>query len=86
MPMPGQACCKKSRSAISAITPFIIKTGISLATFEYVGEDLNADMARMAADPVTQEWWKETDPCQEPVENHQEGEWWSDMEELFHHD
>ena len=62
------------------------KYGYLFSYFEYAGEDFNADMARMAADPVTQAWWKETDPCQERVENHQAGEWWSDMEELFHHD
>jgi L-rhamnose mutarotase len=32
------------------------------AYFEYVGEDYEADMAKMAADPKTQEWWKLTDP------------------------
>ena len=30
--------------------------------FEYVGDDFKADMARMAADPKTQEWWKESVP------------------------
>ena len=52
--------------------------------FEYVGEDYDADMAKMAADPVTQEWWKECMPCQNPVPNRKEGEWWADMEEVFH--
>ncbi len=36
------------------------------AYYEYVGEDHDADMARIAADPVTREWWMLTDPCQEP--------------------
>ncbi len=40
----------------------------------------------MAADPVTQEWWKLTAPCQQGLETRGEGEWWSTMEELFHHD
>jgi L-rhamnose mutarotase len=43
-------------------------------------------MARMAADPVTQQWWKLTDPCQEPLESRAEGEWWAQMEEVFHAD
>ncbi len=51
--------------------------------FEYTGTDFAADMARMAADPVTQKWWKETDPCQEPIPLHGEGEWWSRMKEVF---
>src|SRR5579884_2382245 len=54
--------------------------------FEYVGEDYEADMARMAADPKTQEWWKLTDPLQEPVESRAPGEWWAMMREVFHTD
>jgi len=54
--------------------------------FEYMGEDFRSDMARMAADPVTQEWWKLTAPCQEPLESRAEGEWWAEMEEVFHAD
>ena len=52
--------------------------------FEYIGEDFKADMARMAADPMTQKWWKETDPCQTPIKNRAEGEHWAAMEEVFH--
>lgn len=52
--------------------------------FEYTGDDFKADMAKMAADPLTQKWWKETDPCQFPVKNRAEGEWWASMEEVFH--
>jgi L-rhamnose mutarotase len=36
----------------------IFRHGSTLfAYFEYVGEDYEADMAKMAADPKTQEWW-----------------------------
>ena len=31
------------------------------STFEYHGTDYAADMAKMAADPRTQEWWAEMD-------------------------
>lgn len=41
--------------------------GYLFAYMEYVGEDYAADMARMAADPMTQLWWKETTPCQLPL-------------------
>ena len=54
--------------------------------FEYVGDDFEADMKKMAADPTTQRWWEETDPCQIPVPNRKEGEWWMNMEEVFHTD
>ena len=56
------------------------------AYFEYVGDDYAADMARMAADPKTQEWWTHTDPMQEPVAGRQEGEWWTTIKEVFHTD
>jgi L-rhamnose mutarotase len=54
--------------------------------FEYTGVDFEADMARMAADPTTREWWEETDPCQSPIPTRGEKEFWSRMEEVFHAD
>lgn len=54
------------------------------AYFEYVGKDFDADMKKMAADPMTQKWWKVTDPCQQPIELRAEGEWWMKMKEVFH--
>jgi len=56
------------------------------AYMEYVGDDFEADMAKMAADPKTQEWWDIMMPMQEPVETRAEGEWWANMEEVFHTD
>lgn len=56
------------------------------AYFEYHGTDFAADMAKMAADKVTQEWWAVCMPCQKPLETRAEGEWWARMEEVFHHD
>jgi L-rhamnose mutarotase len=56
------------------------------AYFEYTGDDFVADMAKMAADPKTQEWWAIMMPMQRPVENRAEGEWWANMEEVFHLD
>jgi L-rhamnose mutarotase len=43
-------------------------------------------MAVMAADPETQRWWELTDPCQQPVETAEDGQWWAPMEEVFHLD
>ena len=63
-----------------------MRDGYLFAYYEYVGEDYEADMAKMAEDPVTQAWWKLTDPCQQPVESAAEGEKWAEMEEVFHHD
>ena len=54
--------------------------------FEYVGEDYDADMEKMAADPVTQEWWKVCTPMQQPVGTAGPDEWWKQLPELFHLD
>jgi L-rhamnose mutarotase len=56
------------------------------AYFEYTGDDFKADMAKMAADPVTQKWWELCEPCQILWPNRKEGEWWASMEEVFHTD
>ena len=54
--------------------------------FEYTGRDFAADMAKMAADPTTQEWWRLCKPCQKPVYYRGKTEWWAAMEEVFHLD
>lgn len=56
------------------------------AYMEYVGDDLEADMAAIAADPTTQEWWAVCMPLQRPVEDRADGEWWKEIPELFHLD
>jgi L-rhamnose mutarotase len=60
--------------------------GQLFAYFEYTGRDFAADMAKMAADPVTQKWWEVCKPLQDPVASRAPGEWWADMEEVFHYD
>ena len=62
------------------------KDGMLFAYFEYRGSDFEADMAEMAADPKTQEWWTIMKPMQVPWETRSEGEWWANMEEVFHQD
>ena len=56
------------------------------AYFEYHGTDFDADMAKMAADPKTQEWWAIMEPMQAPIPTRQKGEWWAKMQEVFHTD
>jgi len=62
------------------------KDGTLFAYFEYIGEDFKADMVKMAADPETQRWWAIMEPMQVPLEERTEGEWWANMEEVFHTD
>jgi len=54
--------------------------------FEYIGDDFEADMAKMAKDKTTKRWWKHTDPLQRPIPTRREDEWWAEVEEVFHTD
>lgn len=54
--------------------------------FEYVGDDFQSDMAKMSCDAKTREWWDLMGPMQEPLETRKSGEWWAEMEEVFHFD
>ncbi len=62
------------------------RNGMLYAYFEYVGDDYEADMKKMAADPNTREWWAVCGPLQRPLENRAEEEWWAHMEQVFHTD
>jgi L-rhamnose mutarotase len=59
-----------------------LKDGMLFSYSEYVGDDFDADMQAIA-DETTKEWWKLTDPMQEPLETRKAGEWWASMEPLF---
>ena len=63
-----------------------LRDGLLFSYFEYTGDNYEQDMAMMAADPITQKWWAECKPCQQPLPGRAENEWWSDMEEVFHLD
>jgi L-rhamnose mutarotase len=54
--------------------------------FEYHGADFAVDAAKMAADPKTQQWWSVCMPMQAPLATRKKGEWWAEMENVFHVD
>jgi L-rhamnose mutarotase len=54
------------------------------AYFEYDGDDLATTFAFIADDPVTQEWWKLTDPCQVRLDGTPDGEQWLTLDEVWH--
>uniref|UniRef100_A0A7V3YM93 L-rhamnose mutarotase n=1 Tax=Candidatus Caldatribacterium californiense TaxID=1454726 RepID=A0A7V3YM93_9BACT len=62
------------------------KDGYLFSYYEYTGENYEEDMKKMAEDPITQKWWALCKPCQEPLKTRKEGEWWAEMEEVFHLD
>jgi L-rhamnose mutarotase len=63
-----------------------LKDGLLFSYYEYVGTDYDGDMAKMAADPRTQDWWAIMKPLQKPIESRAPDEWWAEMEEVFHID
>ena len=63
-----------------------LKDNTLFSYFEYTGDNFDADMEKMAADPTTQKWWDVCKPCQAPLETRNEGEWWANMEQVFHLD
>lgn len=56
------------------------------AYYEYTGKDIKADMEKMKTYQAMQDWWKLTDPLQEPLPIREKDEWWSVGEEVFHTD
>ena len=52
---------------------------------EYIGDNYEADMTKNADDQTTQEWWKLCKPCQAPLEDRANDEWWASMKEVVHH-
>jgi L-rhamnose mutarotase len=59
-----------------------LRKGILFSYYEYIGQDYEEDMWKIGEDATTQEWWKLTDPMQEPIKTRKEGERWSAMEEI----
>ncbi len=69
------------RSNIRNYSIFLLD-GILFSHYEYVGTNFDADM-KAIGDETTKEWWKLTDPMQEPLPTRKEGEWWAEMEMLI---
>jgi len=57
---------------------------ILFAHYEYVGDDHEGDLRRIAEDPVSQEWWTHTDPCQIRIaEERDPGALWQPLDEVY---
>jgi L-rhamnose mutarotase len=57
---------------------------VLLAYFQYVGQNWEADQARIRNCPHTQKWWTHTGPCQEPFATAKlAGKHWADAEIVF---
>ncbi len=63
-----------------------LRDGFLFAYFEYIGDNYEADMAKMGECETTKKWWAECMPCQQPIDTAKDGDWWIDMQEVFHCD
>lgn len=62
------------------------KDNFLFGVFDYSGNDLAADFASMNAEPVVQQWYTLCEPCQQPLGTRRDGEWWAEMDIVFHMD
>jgi L-rhamnose mutarotase len=63
-----------------------VRHDVIFGYYEYVGDDYEADQARMAQDPATQEWWSRTAPCQLPFTDGSDAPNWEPLDEAWHLD
>ncbi len=72
---PGVLDCIH-RSNICDYSIFL-HNGTLFSHMVYSGNNFEADMALMDTDTTTQEWWKLTDPMQQPFDFRAGNEWWA---------
>ena len=63
-----------------------LKDDLLFGYYEYVGppDEYDQRQQALAAAPRMREWWDIMEPMQEPLATRKQGEWWAEMEEVFH--
>jgi len=63
-----------------------LKDGYLFAYYEYTGPEAEyqARMQTLANAPRMREWWNITEAMQQPLDTRVPGEWWANMDEVFH--
>ena len=63
-----------------------LKDDLLFAYYEYIGppDQYAQRMETVARAPRMREWWDIMEPMQQPRETRSAGEWWAEMEEVFH--
>jgi L-rhamnose mutarotase len=83
---PWKGVNKKLKECNIRNYSIFFRDGYLFSYMEYTGNNWQEDMNKLAADSTIQAWWRLTNPCQEPVSFASEGEWWADLEEVYHLD
>ena len=65
-----------------------LKDGMLFGYYEYHGPDEEFDVRMAQLSKVSREsgWWDITEAMQQPLETRAPGEWWANMQEVFHQD
>lgn len=65
-----------------------LKDGMLFGYYEYHGpdEEFDARMAQLSKVSRESGWWDITEAMQQPLETRAPGEWWANMQEVFHQD
>jgi L-rhamnose mutarotase len=80
-----EVTAENARAGISNYSIFLFREqNLLFSYYEYAGTDRAADAARMAANPVMQDWWKLCRPCQVPLVEGPGARRWADMEPIFY--
>lgn len=70
-----------NKSIIKNYSIFLLD-GMLFSYYEYAGNNYDADMKALG-DSTTKDWWKLTNPMQEPLPDRKKREWWTEMEEIL---
>ncbi|MBP3361523.1 MAG: L-rhamnose mutarotase [Clostridia bacterium] len=60
------------------------KDGLLFSYYEYIGTDFENDMRIMDENETVKKWQEIMNTVQQPLKTRKEGEWWSEMDEIFH--
>ena len=63
-----------------------IEDDVVFGYFEYIGDNLDADMAKMANDELNKQWWSLTRPCFTKYAANSSEVFYTDMKQIFHLD
>ena len=62
------------------------RKGLLFSYYEYVGENYEADMQKMADNADNKKWWDLVKPIMDPLADRDENEFWADMDLIFEQD
>lgn len=72
------------RAGLANYSIFLLRErNLLFSYYEYRGTDRAGDAARLAADPVMQEWWRLCRPMQAPIVPTEGVRRWADMRPVF---